>query len=170
MYGSNKVHFFQIIASIPYYESMLNQYPGENHDILVDNLAYFKKYINYKLLNMAVSDYPTVHVDENKIDYDEINNLLSSWKLTTTGLTATEVTSKNIEYLTDAQLNEKYNISNNLGQNILYEIANKQLKYVGKNNLADLKTFYTKDQKSKDVKGIYFDAGGDNDWAINENN
>ncbi|MFA6255902.1 MAG: hypothetical protein WC606_01840 [Candidatus Absconditabacterales bacterium] len=172
MYADNKIHFFQIVASLPYYESMLTQYSvdSENYDKLVANLEFFKKYVNYKLLNVAISDYPAITLDKDKIDYDEITNLLSSRVLTATILTAAEVSSANVEYLTDTQINEKYNVSSNLGQNVLYEIANKKLGYTGKNNLSDLKTFYSDDQKSKETKGIYFDASGDKDWAINENN
>jgi len=51
---------------------MLNQYPGENYDQQIVNLEYLKKYANYKLLNVSVSDYPTINLDPEKIDYDEI--------------------------------------------------------------------------------------------------
>jgi hypothetical protein len=116
MYADNKIHFFQIVASLPYYESMLTQYSvdSENYDKLVANLEFFKKYVNYKLLNVAISDYPAITLDKDKIDYDEITNLLSSRVLTATILTAAEVSSANVEYLTDTQINEKYNVSSNL--------------------------------------------------------
>lgn len=169
MYAENKVHFFQMIASLPYYESMMTQYSidSENYNKLVANLEFFKKYVNYKLMDVAVSDYPTVIVDKDKIDYDEINNLLSSRALTATALTTTEISSANVEYLTDVQINEKYNVSSNLWQNILYEIANKKLGYLWKNNLADLKNHFREDRK--ETNWIYFDPK-DKDWAINENN
>lgn len=167
MYAENKVHFFQIVASLWYYESMLNSTDTEDKEKLIANLAFFKNYVNYKLMDVAVSEYPTVILEKDKIDYDEISNLLSAWTLTATTLTAAETSSPTVEYLTDAQINEKYNVSSNLWQNVLYEIANKNLGYIGKNNLADLKIHFREDKKTSN--GIYFDPD-DQDWAINENN
>jgi hypothetical protein len=56
----------------------------------------------------------------------------------------------------------QYGVSLNLWQNILYEIARK-LKYGWKNNLPDLKTFFT--DESKNIHGIYC---ADWKWYINE--
>gem|GEM_PF-3801913 len=47
-----------------------------------------------------------------------------------------------VELLTNEQFQERYDISLNLGQNILYEIA-KKLNYSGKNRLDDLKLFFS---------------------------
>lgn len=168
MYINNKLSFFEMVASLPYYESMLNQYPDiENYDKISANLDFFKKYANYQLMDIAISDYPTINLNHEKIDYDKITNLLSSWTLSVTTLSATETNSESIEYLTDIQINEKYNVSSNLWQNILYEIANKKHGYIGKNNLVDLKDYFREDKKTSN--GIYFDPD-DKDWAINENN
>ncbi len=166
IYTKDRIHFFEIVASLPYYENILQSIDIADKEKIIANLAFFKRYAEYKLLQLAISDYPTVNINEKTIDYDEITNLLSWWKLTAIWISAAEIWSENIEYLTDNQVREKYNVSNNLWQNVLYEIANKKLGYTGKNDLNELKWFYT--EEKKEINGIYFDPG-DQDWAINEN-
>ncbi len=163
----NPVHFYEILSSLWYYENLMNEYATENKEQLSANLDFLKKYAGYKMVWKWVSDFPKIEINKDTIDFDQITNLLLTFGLTTTGVSATEIGNENIEYLSDAEITEKYSISNNLWQNILYEIANKQLWYVWANNLADLKIFYS--ENKKETNWIYFDPG-DQDRAINENN
>lgn len=165
-YAKNPTQFYETVAWLPYYESMCNEYKVGDVDYLqiTQNLDFFKKYIAYKTLGMSVADLPVVNFDPQKIDYNEINSLLLTFGTTVTGFTSEESTNENIEYLDDVQVNKKYNVSLNLWQNVLYEIArSKYLNYAWPNDMANLKAFYS--EEAKVTHGIYYDW---EDRCINE--
>ena len=168
IYKINPSQFYEIVAWLPYYESMFNEYKVWDTDYtkISQNLDFLKKYISYKTLGMSVSDLPVINFDPQKIDYNEINNLLLTFWTTVTGFTSEETVNENVEYLDDGEVNAKYNVSTNLGQNVLYEIAQSQyLNYVGPNDFNSLKTFYSED--TKDNHWIYYDVKA-KQWCINE--
>lgn len=168
VYKINPNQFYEIVAWLPYYESMFNEYKIWDTDYtkISQNLDFLKKYITYKTLGMSVSDLPVINFDPQKIDYNEINSLLLTFWTTVTGITAWEISNENVEYLDDGEVNEKYDVSTNLGQNVLYEIAkSKYLNYVWPNDFTSLKTFYSED--TKDSHGIYYDIKS-KEWRINE--
>jgi len=172
LYKTNQLYFYEIVASLPYYERMLNEYKVWDTDYqkISQNLEFLKQYISYKTLWQSVSEFPTINFDPERIDYNEINNLLLTFGVTATWFTSQEVTNGSIEYLDDNQINEKYNVSTSLGQNILYEIAKDSTIwwwYMWKNNLADLKIYFA--EWKKESNWIYFNGKHrciNQNWAL----
>ena len=89
LFFTDKVRVFEIAASLPYYENILHQFSGEetNYDQLVKNVEFFKTYINYKLLGVPLSEYPSINIDPNTINYDQIQNLFLTFGLTAASFT-----------------------------------------------------------------------------------
>lgn len=115
MYATNKLTFFKMVASIPYYQAMLSQNTEmQEYEKLTANLDFFEQYANYKLMDIDPATYPTVSINEQTIDYDQMTYLLSTWTIVATKIQKEEVTSANIEYLTDNDILENYKVSTNL--------------------------------------------------------
>ena len=158
----NPTLLFQMDAELPYYRSILSQYWWEDQEKLSDTCDYFEQYMVYKLLWKPVTAYPSVDVNPDDIDYNQIHNFMSDFTISPTVLDENE--SKNYKWLSDEEILEKYGISGILWQDVLFECA-KLLNYNGKNSLDDLKLFFH--ESKKEVNGIYYDGS---DWVINENN
>ncbi|MEI6426531.1 MAG: hypothetical protein WCO66_04230 [Candidatus Absconditabacteria bacterium] len=166
LFATQNTQLFLLYAQLPYYKQQLLQNPsGDPQDeLLLKNCEYFEKYITYKMLGKSLSSWPKIDFDPKTIDYTPINDLLSNFVLSPTVIGANEITER-AELLTDQQVLARYDVSLNLGQNMLYDIA-KSLNYTGKNDISILKKFFN--EGAKTVHGIYCTVDGQ--WRINENN
>ena len=164
-YNENPISIFQMYAELPHYKSMLFQYWDEDSTKLLESCDYFEKYMYYKILWKPITSLPNINIDPDNIDYNPINNLLSNFELIPTLFEKEEA--MNFEWkLSDQDILDKYWISWNLWQDILFECA-KILNYNWKNSLEDLKNFFNEEQKN--VNGIYFDEKK-KIWYVNEDN
>jgi len=168
-YREDSRSLFLFYAQLPYYKkNLIMQTTGNNDETtLLENADYLQQYIEYKMLGKPLSERPTISLSEQKtvdndpdIDYSPLHVFLSTFELKWVSYEVNEVTQ--VELLTNEQFQERYDISLNLGQNILYEIA-KKLNYSGKNRLDDLKLFFS--EWAKDIHGIYYNG---KNWYVNE--
>ena len=162
LFTENPTSLFQMYAELPYYKSMLLQYWDDDQMKLLSSCEYFEQYMNYKMMWKPITSYPTIDIDPDNIDYNQIHNLLSHFALIPTVLDAAEI--QNYKWLSDREILKKYQVSGVLWQDILFECA-KLLNYDWKNSLDSLKVFFHESKKG--VNWIYFD------WeqrVINENN
>lgn len=159
---------FLLYAQLPYYQSKLHEFPPEQQEeysALETNINFFEDYMQYKMLGKPLSSWPKVDLDPDAIDYNHLDSLLRDFLVAPTSLQVAELKDR-ANFLTDLQFQEKYNISPNLGQNILFEIA-WTLNYTGENDLDQLKMFYSESQRN--IHGIYF-AEKDQKRYLNEIN
>lgn len=163
LYEENQVQLFQMYAELPFYKSMLVQFWDENSTKLMESCEYFEKYMSYKILWKPITALPMIDIDPENIDYNPIHNFLSHFALIPTVFEKEEA--MNFEWrLSDQDILDKYWISGNIWQDILFECA-KLLSYDWKNSLEELKLFFNEWQK--DVNGFYFDQSN-NTWYVNE--
>lgn len=163
LYEENPIQLFQMYAELPFYKSMLIQYWDENSTKLMESCEYFEKYMSYKILWKPITALPTIDIDPENIDYNPIHNFLSHFALIPTLFEKEEAIS--FEWrLSDQDILEKYWVSGNMWQDILFECA-KLLSYDWKNSLEELKLFFNEWQK--EVNGFYFDQSN-NTWYVNE--
>ena len=163
LYKENPISLFQMYAELPYYKSMLIQYWDNDSTKLMDACDYFEKYMSYKILWKPITSLPVINIDPENIDYNPIHNFLSHFALIPTLFEKNEAMSFEWK-LSDQDILEKYWVSWNLWQDILFECA-KILDYDWKNSLEELKRFFNEWQK--DVNGIYFDQKN-HTWYVNE--
>ena len=162
LYADNPTSLFQMYAELPYYKSMLSQYWEGDQMKLLDSCEYFEQYMSYKTLWKPITSYPTIDINPDNIDYNQIHNLISHFALIPTVLEEKEI--KNYKWLSDKDILDKYWVSGILWQDILFECA-RLLNYDWKNSLDNLKSFFH--ESKKEVNWIYYD------WenrVINENN
>jgi len=153
LFTENPTSLFQMYAELPYYKSMLLQYWDDEQMKLLDSCEYFEQYMSYKMMWKPITSYPTIDINPDDIDYNQIYNLLSHFALIPTVLDDAE--SKNYKWLPDKEILEKYWVSGILWQDILFECA-RLLNYDWSNSLNELKLFFH--ESKKEVHGIYYDV------------
>ena len=163
LFTDNPTSLFQMYVELPYYKSMLFQYWDDEQIKLLDSCEYFEQYMSYKMMWKPVTSYPTIDINPDDIDYNQIHNLLSHFALIPTVLD--DVESKNYKWLSDKDILDKYWISGILWQDILFECA-RLLNYDWKNSLDELKVFFH--ESKKEVNWIHFDEKKKK-WYVNEN-
>jgi len=163
LYEENPIQLFQMYAELPYYRSMLVQFWDDDSTKLMDSCDFFEKYMSYKILWKPITALPVIDIDPENIDYNPIHNFLSHFALVPTVFEKEEAVS--FEWrLSDQDILEKYWVSGNMWQDILFECA-KLLSYDWKNSLEELKLFFNEWQK--EVNGFYFDQSNKT-WYVNE--
>jgi hypothetical protein len=142
LFATKKGDLFLMYAQLPYYQEQAKSCLSEDPEYqnIQSNIGFFKEYITNKMLGKPITDRPKIEFEANKIDYSVIDTFIKSFGLTASTMTAEEIKDK-ADCLTEEQVALRYHVSPNLGQNILFGIAQK-LAYTGPNTLKDLKVFF----------------------------
>lgn len=185
---SKKMFVYEQFMLLPYFEKLVQQYWWAEQTSLLKNIDYFKRYMSLYLSDKDMSYIPKVslpmknnEVDLEKVDFTQIKNFLKhDWVIEPALLNLDDVDklSSSLDYCTDDQILERYNVSQILGQQILFRIATEVFDYQWPNRLnkerdkkidselPSLKSFFA-ENGSEVYKWIYFDADK-NAWMIND--
>ena len=131
LYQTNPTELFVMYAQLPYYRNQLNEHAfeeREEQEKISHNASFFEQYMIYKTLGKLPAEFPAIDFDPDKIDYNQIHDLLTSFTINPKVLEASELADRG-EFLDNAQFLLRYGVSLNIGQNVLYEIAKNVLNY-----------------------------------------
>jgi len=171
LYAANPLQFHKIMKSLPYFSYLIQQQKPEfyaNYDKIKTNMDYVVQYYNYKTFGLLPSDIPDITVEADKVDYTMLETFFLDFKIKPTGFTKENLESAfangQIDIMTPDMVEAEEGVSPSIGQNILYRTAKEVLWwYCWKNNLDDLKNFYTPAERTRN--GIYYEDGS---WKLNQ--
>jgi|GEM_PF-6795813 len=63
------------------------------------------------MLDKSFADIPVTNFDPDKINYDDVNAFILSFKVSSSAFTSEEIKSKEIKYLSQADVADKYDVS-----------------------------------------------------------
>jgi hypothetical protein len=138
--------------------------------ILKEKIAYFKKYYNYKTYGLLQGDMPipTEALQNLVPDTNMVEHLLKDGEIIPSTTTKEQIqqslTWEQTIFDTPSNVAEAFDVSAILGQQIFYRIAKETMGYKWKNNLQDIKVFYT--MGKDDTLWIYH---LENSWYFNDN-
>lgn len=126
LFTTKKLDLFLMYAQLPYYQEQANTHLTEDpvYQNIQNNIGFFKEYITYKMLGKPIAERPKIEFEANKIDYAVIDTFIKSFGLTASTMTAEEIKDK-ADCLTEEQVALRYQVSPNLGQNVLFGIAQR---------------------------------------------
>ncbi|MDR2190181.1 MAG: hypothetical protein LBP53_03140 [Candidatus Peribacteria bacterium] len=169
IFATQPTKLFLLYAQLPSYKKMLVEHPfeGEENTNLSNNVMFFAEYMVYKTLGKLSAEFPPIDFEPEKIDYNPLHELLTSFTISPKTMEASELAER-AEFLDNKAFCLRYGVSVNLGQNILYEFAKAHLGYGSSpNDMKQLQQFYHESQK--ETYGIYYNVDKDTRY-INENN
>lgn len=135
----------------------------DNIDVMQKRLDFIKRYYSYKMLGVPIEEQTKFEmnqrdVDNNKIEqylaFDDETKLLQSWTSDQTKYYFT-----NTWLLDRAKTNIE--VSDNVGQNIIYRIAAEIHGYTWTNDMKELIAFFSMGKEN--ATGLYFD----DKWIVN---
>lgn len=165
LYKNSPLQLHKIMKSYPYFALLIQQQSSQsskNLETINQNMDYMVRYYQYKTFGLLPSDIPDIEVNENTVDYGLMEKFFTNFEIQPSWLTKEQLIqgfqNGQIEMYSSYTISEKFEISSNIWQNVLYRIAKEVLGwYKGKNDLDDLKLFYT--AENRETTGLYYEDG-----------